>query len=1085
MDSRAALKSNSTLRFNDGYEYTITDELARGGSSIVYNAFYTDNLREKKVVRIKECYPFKCNLIREPNGGLLVPEAEQALFSEAKQKMRRAYQLGNEFFSTDGLTNLTANTYNIFEANNTLYVVSAYAQGQELTYERYSTVKESIAAVKSVANAVCRIHNKGFLYLDIKPSNIMTLEGTTELVQLFDFDTVVPISNITELGDRISYTKGFAALELQSGDYKRIGKHTDVYGIGALLFYMLFNRVPDAFDCEADAEYDFSKSKLAGGNYQDVLVFRMTDFFHHTLADYYLDRFSNMETVIEKLSELQALADLSARYIVSSKFNTSALFLGREAETAWIMQRLNGDTAGCSFIVGMGGIGKSTLVRHCLKQCAPKLDSVLYLEFLGSIEQTICDDYAVHINGVQKDKTETDQAYFDRKLGILHELGRNQNCVLVIDNYTGNSGDAFSKLLQLGWRIFFISRNPSLAEGYDTLSVGPISEDKALLLLFSKYVGHALNDEELCSAASIIQNVDGHTLVVELIAKQIGSPMCSLSLTQAAEIVASSGFSGIGSESIGYQRDNILYQKTIKQIISGLFEAETLSESQCCVMKTLSLFGRTGISVNRLCEMLELENRDDISALYHQGWIYVENMILTMHPVIEEVVSNWEFSEAALNAATKVFHYLDIKLRVEAQKEEYPKNLLRYLNRAHDVHENAPDRLLDRKLQRMIEKSGSGQSKEAYIQRARSCSDGTATDHEEVQEYLRLAMAVLERGKRETKIQSLDIYKELLYYTIQNTPYENERFIQEKSEEFIAIFDHGNERMLLKNYQVLLEILYDHGEFNEAKRRIRQMRATISGNLSPEIWGRYYYILAGYYDAVLGGAYDAGTAEEAQLVRLLLKSVDQAIRWLTVSNAGDSASFLGECYRLKALVLIRSGIGKKKQVCTILEKVRKLIDKYAQPNSKLVRDYDMTMAWYFTYLEEDYQQTCAYMFKAYDITEIITSSELAKIDDQLIPMANLMLEWQRYDNAELYLIRSILTCGNHLEIAAYARRQVELLGHLLEVYLHAGEYGKCQVVIEEIDEKVRQNGTLDIEDYVLEEVRKVVETANSSGPQTC
>lgn len=163
MDSRTALKSNTTLRFNDGYKYTITDELARGGSSIVYNAFYIDNLREKKAVRIKECYPFKCNLVRDPDGGLLVPEAEKALFSEAKQKMRRAYQLGNEFFSSDGLTNLTANTYNIFESNNTLYVVSAYAQGQELSYRRYSMVKDSIAAVKSVANAVCRIHNKGFL----------------------------------------------------------------------------------------------------------------------------------------------------------------------------------------------------------------------------------------------------------------------------------------------------------------------------------------------------------------------------------------------------------------------------------------------------------------------------------------------------------------------------------------------------------------------------------------------------------------------------------------------------------------------------------------------------------------------------------------------------------------------------------------------------------------------------------------------------------------------------------------------------------------------------------------------------------
>ena len=136
MDSRAALKASTTLRFNDGWEYTITDELARGGSSIVYNAYYIDNLGTKKTVRIKECYPFRCNLQRSSDGNLLIPETERKLFAQAKQKMRRAYQLGNEFFAADGLTNLTANTYNIYEASHTLYVVSVYAQGQELSYAK-------------------------------------------------------------------------------------------------------------------------------------------------------------------------------------------------------------------------------------------------------------------------------------------------------------------------------------------------------------------------------------------------------------------------------------------------------------------------------------------------------------------------------------------------------------------------------------------------------------------------------------------------------------------------------------------------------------------------------------------------------------------------------------------------------------------------------------------------------------------------------------------------------------------------------------------------------------------------------------
>ena len=219
MDSRTALKNGTVLRFNDGYEYTIINELARGGSSIVYNAFYLDNLGARKTVRIKECYPFKCNLGRSMDGALLVPMSEKTLFLKTMRKMRQSYQLGNDFFSTDGLTNLTANTYNIFEANNTLYIVSAYAQGKELSYQRYPAVKDSIALVKSTANAVQKIHNRGFLYLDIKPDNILTLEGTTELVQLFDFDTVVPISDIMKSGDKISYTRGFSPLELKCGDF--------------------------------------------------------------------------------------------------------------------------------------------------------------------------------------------------------------------------------------------------------------------------------------------------------------------------------------------------------------------------------------------------------------------------------------------------------------------------------------------------------------------------------------------------------------------------------------------------------------------------------------------------------------------------------------------------------------------------------------------------------------------------------------------------------------------------------------------------------------------------------------------------
>lgn len=650
MDSRIALKANAVLRFDGGCEFTIIDELARGGSSIVYNAFYYDSIGGKKIVRIKECYPFKCNLSRGADNRILVPRSEEALFEAEKEKMCAAYKLGNEFFQTKGLTNLTANSYNLFYANNTVYVVFAYAQGKELSYSNYDSVKDSIAVVGSVSEAIRKIHNKGYLYLDVKPSNVFTLAGTTDLIQLFDFDTLVPISEPSKAlwnADRISYTKGFAALEQQTGDFQRLGKHSDVYGIGALLFYMLFNRTPSAFDCEPDAEYNYADSKLAGSSYQDALTRKLTEFFHHTLANYYLDRYSCMETVTEKLTELQKLADLSARFIYSTKIPKAELFLGRSEETKWITEKMQDGRTGCFFVTGIGGIGKSTLVRECIKQNEALFDTVLFINYLGSVSKTISDDYAVQINSVHKDKTETQQAYFERKLGIMREISVGRNNLLVIDNYTGDESDGLAKLSQLGWRIIVISRNKALSEGFECLEIDRISDKVSLLTMFERLFGRKLAESETACAESIIERVAGHTLIVELIARQIGSPLCGLSVQEAAALVERVGFSSIAVEKVGYCKDSTFYQDTVGNIIAGLFETNALSDSKKVILKVVSLFVNTGIPVKQFCAMLEIDNKDELTELHQEGGSKFRIRSLLCTPLLRKSSQNGSFQNQA------------------------------------------------------------------------------------------------------------------------------------------------------------------------------------------------------------------------------------------------------------------------------------------------------------------------------------------------------------------------------------------------------------------------------------------------------
>src|SRR5699024_6316570 len=151
------------------------------------------------------------------------------------------------------------------------------------------------------AKVIARIHEEGYLYLDLKPENIFTLTGTTEIVQLFDFDSLIPLSafqNDTINQYKIAYTRGFSELELQMGNLKRISKKTDVYSIGAILFYLLFGRAPTAMDAAMDAQYAYQNTKYASKTFQDKMYDELTDFFHHTLASYHLDRYQDMTQVI-------------------------------------------------------------------------------------------------------------------------------------------------------------------------------------------------------------------------------------------------------------------------------------------------------------------------------------------------------------------------------------------------------------------------------------------------------------------------------------------------------------------------------------------------------------------------------------------------------------------------------------------------------------------------------------------------------------------------------------------------------------------------------------------------------------------
>jgi len=109
MDTRVALDHGTVLRLYNSngslVTYTIKNELARGGSCIVYDASYMNNTGRMKAVRIKECYPFELTLSRALSGFLCPCSADIERFETEKERMREAFNLSNELFDVNGLTN--------------------------------------------------------------------------------------------------------------------------------------------------------------------------------------------------------------------------------------------------------------------------------------------------------------------------------------------------------------------------------------------------------------------------------------------------------------------------------------------------------------------------------------------------------------------------------------------------------------------------------------------------------------------------------------------------------------------------------------------------------------------------------------------------------------------------------------------------------------------------------------------------------------------------------------------------------------------------------------------------------------------
>ena len=1006
MDRRKALKENTILRcynLSQGiHEYTVEKEIARGASCIVYEASYQNNLCKKHLVRIKECYPFFLSMIREEDNRLTASKDDEIRFQRQKEEIKRAFILGNELFYTHGITNFMPNTMDIYELNNTIYIVMAYTEGIPLSAVRLTSVRECFTVMKNTAQVMAKIHELGYLYLDIKPENILSVTGTKENILLFDFDSMIH-SEMTEQAwvDReytISYTKEYAALELKMGDYRNLGKQTDVYALGAVLFFLLFQRPPEAYDCDNIFLYeepDYGSSFYVKELMKNKLRKKVSEFFHHTLADYPYDRYEDMKQVVLALTEMERLADPAAVFIVNTPVTAPELFTGRKKELLKLTQWSRKEGADLFFITGMGGSGKSTLVRKFLEREKEEFDIILVLSYKNSILETITDDLHFQIHGVQKYEAEKEEEYFLRKIAVSMEVSRGRKGILIIDNYepahqkeTGEEAyeerKNLAKLLETGWKILLLTRTKIPVSKEKCLTIGSMGDRNDIYTIFQYHLGREIRQQEYPMVNQMIEKVQGHTLVMELIAKQIRHSF--LSIEQAAELLNIHGFSSMAPEQVGYEKDCRWYMGTIGNIIYELFRSANMTEEKSVILKLIAFFGTGGIFAEKffnLCKVKETGEvqryhaslrkselskiKDHINMLYYEGWLTIHGDKIQIHPVIRETILQWKMEDSFFDAADVVMTSL----------KDYLK--------------------------------GAGESLK-----------------EDRRSMLFFCEEFLEHCKGCHVLESKQAYGKLFLQLLSSLPRDREEYILKNSIQLLQKNINFTEEDIIKLYRLVTEIYEERRELDEAYTYLVEAEKRVKKTKDYYTKAMVYDLWASYYDHKLDGRYDVGNREEARLLKNLNKALGNAVRCIKKSSHKDRDHLAAEYLRCQAGILIRSKPGKQK-------KIVKLMKKMELPADKKTADYFLISGWYFTYVEQRKDKMMEAVLQAWQAGSKSYENELDLIDCILVPIANILFESGKEEEAKRCLEYGIRLCNNKAEICPFVRKKEALEGYVRQI----------------------------------------------------
>lgn len=298
-------------------------------------------------------------------------------------------------------------------------------------------------------------------------------------------------------------------------------------------------------------------------------------------------------------------------------------FFGREAEVFELRELLV--QGGYYLISGMGGIGKTELLRQLLHICVEQklVDEIALIQYEGNL----IDSCITSFPGI----------FAENETGILQEamarirMQEGKRVLTLVDNMNKNPEEDpnLAQLLTLPGTVIVSSRLTSL-EGFTTYQVETLNKEMGALV-FRDHYRSPISKEDKEELSSILeQELWRHTLTLKLLGNMARNKKWTI--RQLKEKLFTDGRQVLKPRE---DREN-----NLAEMYRRMYDLSALSEKQVKFLRCFAVFPYQNYSEEFMQSfMSELMGEDlQMDKLLDYGWISHGEQGYTMHPVISECI---------------------------------------------------------------------------------------------------------------------------------------------------------------------------------------------------------------------------------------------------------------------------------------------------------------------------------------------------------------------------------------------------------------------------------------------------------------